>query len=196
MGALSGLFRSRGLGAVSDWRPLAESAGAQYGVDPALILAIMQAESGGNPNPWHTPGDGWGLMQVTEPTAAWLAGRPVAPDDLLDPETNVDLGTRYLRYQLDRYGGDVAAAVNAYRAGTASGTPRSQSYVARVLGFYAAMGGSGDSGPSGQGEDTSPLSGPVLAGVLPSWDVISGFVSTYWRWLLAGAAVLWLTRRR
>lgn len=71
-------------------------------------------------------------MQLHIDTARELTGNPaLAPDDLLDPAFNVDLGTRYLRRQLDRYGGDHAQAVSAYNAGTA--TTANQGYVSRVL---------------------------------------------------------------
>jgi soluble lytic murein transglycosylase-like protein len=174
-------MRHRRLGDVGAWRALAERVGRRYGVDPALILAIIEVESGGNPQAANPADPAYGLMQVTPATAQWLAGRPVAPDDLLDPETNVDLGTRYLRWQLDRYAA-VADAVDAYRAGTASGTPRSQAYVDRVLSAWIRYGG-----PPEVGEAVASTSVEAMRAV-PSARAKTPSMLTWG--LVAGAAAL------
>lgn len=199
MGALTTAMQRPRLGALgagaSDWGWLAAQAGERHGVDPALVLSVIAAESGGDPDPPHRPGDGWGLMQVTEPTAAWLEGRPVSPNELRDPAYNVSLGTRYLRYQLDRYGGDVALAVNAYRAGTASTTPRSRSYVASVLDWLASWGAPA---PAEASESAIAFEAEPIVVTAAAWTWggaeaggdIGSVVRRYGWWLLGGALLL------
>ena len=62
-----------------------------------------------------------GLMQITPDTADTIeklsGGETFVYDDLADPELNIKYGTFYLRYLLDRYDGDEAAALAAYNAG-------------------------------------------------------------------------------
>lgn len=151
MGALGA--RLGRLGQVASWQALAEAAGARWGVDPALILAVIEAESGGYAGAIN-PGDpAYGLMQLTPATAAGLAGQPVPPDDLLDPARNIELGTQLLRQLLDRY--DVPDALNAYRAGRPTQTARSQAYVARALAAYARWQAA--LAPAAEGAPTGPV---------------------------------------
>lgn len=128
------------LGSAGDWWDLASTMGDRYGVDPSLILATIDVESGGDPTAINPRDPSYGLGQVMVPTARQFVPG-ISADDLLDPETNVSIVARYLRDQLDRYNGDVPSAVAAYNAGTArrdaSGNFTNQSYVDRVL---AALG--------------------------------------------------------
>jgi soluble lytic murein transglycosylase-like protein len=74
----------RTLATVEQYRPLAEAAGRRYGVDPALILGVIAAESGGNPNLVARSGY-TGLMQAgTDPSHR-------------DPAVSIDKGTEKLR---------------------------------------------------------------------------------------------------
>mgnify|MGYP001572887936 CR=1 FL=1 len=194
MGALSALFRRTGLGAASDWTPLVTAEANTQGVDPSLAIALMMTESGGNAGAINPADPSYGLFQVTPATASWLAGRPISPDDLLDPATNARFGIAYLRYQLDRYGGDVASAVNAYRAGTASNTPRSQSYVARFFGFLDSLGSGGIAiaAPSSGAATGAPGSPEEPLGSLAG---LTAWIGAHWPWLVGGAVVLYLARR-
>ena len=132
MGALAAQLQLGQRASVLQWQGLAETMGGRYGVEPALILAVIEVESGGNPRAANPADPSYGLMQLLLSTARELAGNAnLSPDDLYDPNLNVDLGTRYLAHQLSRYGGDYAQAISAYNAGTA--TPRNQTYVHRVL---------------------------------------------------------------
>ncbi|MEW5825963.1 MAG: lytic transglycosylase domain-containing protein [Candidatus Bipolaricaulota bacterium] len=86
------------------------------GLDPALVMAVIRAESRFRSDARSARG-ALGLMQLMEETACAVAadlGTPI--QDLLDPETNVRLGTEYLRDMLDRFG-DVSTALMAYNAG-------------------------------------------------------------------------------
>ncbi len=62
-----------------------------------------------------------GLMQITPDTADTIenlsGGETFVYEDLADPELNIRYGTFYLAYLLDKYDGDVVAALAAYNAG-------------------------------------------------------------------------------
>lgn len=90
--------------------------------DPAvaaddLVRAVMRKESAFDPNA-VSPAGARGLMQIMPKTARdpgmGLAPNPAA---LTDPKQNVKFGTDYLNALLDRYGGDVEAALVAYNGG-------------------------------------------------------------------------------
>ena len=113
-------------------------AGARHGVDPRLLAAVAQVESGFNPSAVSRAG-AQGLMQFMPGTAAGMGIDP------LDPAQAVDGAARYLRQQLDRFG-SVELALAAYNAGPGAvsrhgGIPpfaETQAYVPKVL---AAMNG-------------------------------------------------------
>lgn len=88
--------------------------GAEEGIDPALIASVMSVESGGRPGARGGAGE-IGLMQVLPSTAEWWAG--VSAKQLLDPATNISVGTSYLKYCINRKDGNVPAGVAAYNYG-------------------------------------------------------------------------------
>ena len=98
-----------------DLRRLAKRAAAQYGLAPELVRAVVLTESGGNPRA-VSHANAYGLMQLTQSTAVSLAGRSLTVEQILEPVRNLDLGCKYLRRLLDRYG-DVRLALMAYNAG-------------------------------------------------------------------------------
>ncbi len=72
---------------------------ARHGVDPLLVKAVIWQESRFHADKLGNHGER-GLMQVTEPAAAdWVEATGVetfVPEDLLDPKTNIEVGTWYL----------------------------------------------------------------------------------------------------
>ncbi len=106
-------------------------------VQPALVKAVIRAESNFDSNAVSRKG-AQGLMQLMPRTA-----RAMGVSDPLHPEDNVRGGARYLRHMLDRYG-DLRLAVAAYNAGPRAvdryrGVPpyrETRAYVDRVLTYY------------------------------------------------------------
>lgn len=91
--------------------PMPQGGGAPQG----LIDAVIQQESGGNPNA-VSPAGARGLMQVM-PGTARDPGFGVQPMQNDSPQENVRVGTDYLNAMLERYGGNQALALAAYNAG-------------------------------------------------------------------------------
>lgn len=112
---------------------IAESA-RKTGLDPNLIRAVIQTESGGDPKA-VSPKGAKGLMQLTDSTAADLG-----VNDVFDPKANIEAGSRYLRRLVDRFG-DLRLALAAYNAGPANvdrfgGVPpfsETKQYIKKVL---------------------------------------------------------------
>lgn len=120
-----------------EFEQLIQASAAKYGVNVALVKAVIQAESGYNPNAVSRTGAS-GLMQLMPGTAKQLK---VA--DAFNPKQNVDGGVRYLKFLLDTFKGDVTLALAAYNAGLGKvakygGVPpyeETRTYVSRVLSY-------------------------------------------------------------
>ena len=88
-------------------------------LDPALIAAIIYEESRFRDQTSHAGAKG--LMQVTPATARFIAQRSggvnFVESDLSTPQVNISYGSYYLRYLIDKYGGDETLAIAAYNAG-------------------------------------------------------------------------------
>jgi len=116
------------------YRDIIGTAAREYGVDAALIRALIHAESGFNPLARSHKG-AMGLMQLMPGTA-----RDLGVTDALAVSQNVDGGVRYLANLLQQYQGDITLATAAYNAGPANvarygGVPpfaETQTYVKRV----------------------------------------------------------------
>jgi hypothetical protein len=122
---------------------LIEEAAARWGLDPNLIRAVMQRESGGRRGA-ISPKGARGLMQLMPGTARRFGAR-----DIFDPAQNIDAGAHYLKWLLNRYGGDVELALAGYNAGEGAvdkygGIPpyrETQAYVPSVLARYRQLSG-------------------------------------------------------
>jgi soluble lytic murein transglycosylase len=129
---------------------------AEKRLDPALVAAVIYAESKFAPRPSSAGAEG--LMQILPETAYFIAhlsgGTQFTASDLATPSINVAYGSYYLRYLLDHYDGDEMLAVAAYNGGLANVDrwvaqahaqgrqltiaeipfPETRAYVERVLG--------------------------------------------------------------
>lgn len=95
---------------------------ARNRIDPGWVAAEIRAESVFNPTA-RSSANAMGLMQVLPATGAAVARRIGVPwrgaESLYDPDTNIVLGTAYLRQMLDQYGGQPYFAIAGYNAGPA-----------------------------------------------------------------------------
>jgi soluble lytic murein transglycosylase-like protein len=93
------------------FEPLIQKYATKYGVDPALVRAVIQVESNWNPNAVSKAG-AKGLMQLMPDTA-----KAAKVSDPFDPEQNVRAGVEQLAWGLRKYGGNVQLTLAAYNAG-------------------------------------------------------------------------------
>lgn len=118
----------------AQWQPRVAELAAKYDISPTLLEALVWQESR-----WRTgavsPVGARGLAQLMPGTARQMGVNPH------DPSSNLEGGARYLRMQLDAFGGDIEKALAAYNAGpgrvqAAGGIPRireTQNYVASIM---------------------------------------------------------------
>ncbi|MFO7653928.1 MAG: transglycosylase SLT domain-containing protein [Candidatus Krumholzibacteriia bacterium] len=144
------------------WGGAIARASDETDVDPALVLAVMQAESAGRADA-VSPRGARGLMQLMPGTAREVG---VDPDR---PEENVLGGARYLGGLLERYAGRLDLALAAYNAGPGSvdragravpDYPETRRYVEKVLDLYGKLAppprGSGRAGAEWHGSGGVP----------------------------------------
>jgi soluble lytic murein transglycosylase-like protein len=180
----------RGLGATSPYASQVSSMAPTYGIPPSLALAVMQAESSGNPAA-VSPAGAIGLFQLMPATAASLG---VDPNN---PTQNIQGGLQYLSQLNQQYGGDWTQTLEAYNEGpgalAAHGAyPSSAAYAAGILSAAGPLDGStssdlsiaGDSTPSSDG--SVPLDLSSLSGL--SWGTAAA--------VLVGLIVLGMAFRR
>jgi hypothetical protein len=118
--------------------PVIRRHSSQHRLHPALIRAVIKAESGFDPRAVSRSG-AIGLMQLMPQTAVRLDVR-----DMYDPDDNVGGGTKYLRQLLDRFHGNLPLALAAYNAGENAvdhyqALPpfdETRQYVRKVLRYY------------------------------------------------------------
>lgn len=117
-------------------------AAVRNSVDPVLIYAIMHQESSFKRGA-ISPKGARGLMQLMPGTAARFGVK-----DIFDPRQNIEGGTRYMRFLLDAFDGDVALALAGYNAGEGAvlkygrSVPpyrETQEYVRRISARYTLM---------------------------------------------------------
>jgi soluble lytic murein transglycosylase-like protein len=118
--------------------PLIKRHSSQQQLHPALIRAVIKAESNFDPRAVSRAG-AVGLMQLMPQTAVRLDVR-----DMFDPDENVGGGTRYLRQLPDRFHGNLPLALAAYNAGenvvdryqSLPPIDETRQYVRKVLRYY------------------------------------------------------------
>ncbi|MGP8154875.1 MAG: lytic transglycosylase domain-containing protein [Smithella sp.] len=124
---------------VNKYDNIISKAANKFGLDSALIKAVIKAESNFNHRAVSSMG-AQGLMQLMPKTAYALS-----VDDSFHPEKNIEGGARYLNYLIKTYRGDLSLALAAYNAGEKAVAKyhysippyrETQNYVRRVLSFY------------------------------------------------------------
>lgn len=120
------------------FHPIVIEAANRYEVEPAMVMAIIMAESSYNPRAISKKG-AKGLMQLMPITA-----KSLGVIDSFDPEHNIKAGVRYYRKLLNQFNGDVKLALAAYNAGSRKvrehqGVPpfrATKYYIKKVFRYY------------------------------------------------------------
>ncbi|MEA1936253.1 MAG: lytic transglycosylase domain-containing protein [Thermodesulfobacteriota bacterium] len=128
----------RGKKAERLFHPIVLEAADRHQVDPALVKAIIMAESSYNPRAVSKKG-AKGLMQLMPQTA-----RALGVVDIFDPEHNINAGVRYFKRLMNRFDGDTRLALAAYNAGSRKvrqyqGVPpfrATKHYIKKVFRYY------------------------------------------------------------
>ena len=137
----SPLPQALGSAPASNLDAVVSAASSRNNIDPDLIISVIRAESGFNPNA-VSPKGAQGLMQLMPQTAAQLGVR-----NAMDPTANVEGGTRYLRELLTHFDNDLIKALAAYNAGPnrveqyrgVPPYPETVAFVARVIRDFNRM---------------------------------------------------------
>jgi len=120
------------------FQPIVLKAANLHKVDPAMVMAIIMAESSYNPKAISKKG-AKGLMQLMPTTA-----RSLGVKDIFNPEHNINAGVRYFKKLLNQFDGDVELALAAYNAGSRKvrehrGIPpfgATKYYIKKVIKYY------------------------------------------------------------
>ena len=120
------------------WDGVIRWAGRSHGLAPGLVKAVVHTESLFDPRAVSSKG-ARGLMQLMPATAEKLG-----VDDPFNPWQNIEGGTRYLSYLIQRFEGDLSLGLAAYHAGESvvrrySGIPpyrETREYVTKVLALF------------------------------------------------------------
>jgi hypothetical protein len=122
----------------SEYHGIVQEKASVYNIDPSLIRAVIKTESNWNCRAISRKG-AMGLMQLMPATA-----NDMNVSNPFDPEENIEGGTRYLKYLLDRFNGDLTLALAAYNAGPKTvekfgyipPITETRQYVNKVLSLY------------------------------------------------------------
>lgn len=133
-------YKSTGLRlGYADYKDIIKEAADKHQVDPQLVHAVIQVESNYQPYTRSTKG-AMGLMQLMPQTAADLQ-----VSNAYDPHENIHGGTKYLRFLLDLFKGDLELSLAGYNAGENAvsrygGIPpyhETKNYIRKVMELYS-----------------------------------------------------------
>jgi len=127
--------RSVETGGPTKFRVYINGASSRFNVDPALVEAVIQAESGFNPNAVSKKG-ATGLMQLMLPTA-----QQYNVVDRFNPRQNIYAGVEHLSGLMKRYNGQIHLVLAAYNAGSTAVEryqgvppfPETKRYITKVM---------------------------------------------------------------
>jgi soluble lytic murein transglycosylase-like protein len=150
------------------------AAANKYGIDPALLKGLIRQESNFNASARSGAG-AQGLTQLMPATARSLGVDPS------DPAQAIDGGAKYLKQQLDRFGGDASKALAAYNAGPGAvakygGVPpyaETQNYVKSVLAFADQYRASATTAATATTASTTGTSAATAAQLLQQTQPVS-----------------------
>ena len=122
----------------SHYHAIVHEKASAYNVDPSLIKAVIKTESNWNSRAMSRKG-AMGLMQLMPGTA-----NDLNVHNPFDPEENIEGGTKYLKYLLEHFNGDLTLALAAYNAGPKAVEKfgyvppfsETKQYVKKVLALY------------------------------------------------------------
>ena len=155
----------------ADYSSYVQKSARKYEIEPELIHAVIRTESNGNNRAVSKKG-AMGLMQLMPSTASDMnVGNP------FNPEENIEGGTRYLRYLIEKFNGNLTLAVAAYnsgpktveRYGNVPPISETKQYVSRVLALYNGKRQYDTSGPV---KDAQVLSDPIYKLVLEDGTIL------------------------
>jgi soluble lytic murein transglycosylase-like protein len=158
-------------GAATPFAAEIDAAAQRNGLDPALLRGLIRQESNFNAGA-RSPVGAIGLTQLMPATAAGLGVTNPS-----DPAQNIEGGAKYLKQQLDRFGGDVSKALAAYNAGPGAvqkynGVPpyaETQNYVKNVTAYaneYRQAGGTAGTAVASTATSAGLSASPLVTAAL------------------------------
>lgn len=144
---------------LAQWAKEIEYAGSYWGLDPALIAAIIKTESHGKSDIWSSDHAHWGLGQISQDIANQFGGGRGYGEGS-DPNDNIMAMAGYLQYLLTQYGGNTENAISAYNLGHANPSANPD-YVSKVEGYYGSMTTSQVAMTGGGQPQTSVIDVPI-----------------------------------
>jgi len=157
-----------------DYHAIVHEKASNYNVDPSLIKAVIKTESNWNCHALSKKG-AMGLMQLMPSTA-----NDLNVHNPFDPEENIEGGTKYLKYLLEKFNGDLTLALAAYNAGPKKvekfgyvpPIAETKQYVNRVLSLYNGGAAYYPASSSGESAKKEKKSDPIYKIVLDDGSVL------------------------
>jgi transglycosylase-like protein with SLT domain/uncharacterized protein DUF4124 len=158
----------------SDYHHIVHEKASAYNIDPSLIKAVIKTESNWNSRAISRKG-AMGLMQLMPSTAS-----DMNVHNPFDPEENIEGGTKYLKYLLEKFNGDLTLALAAYNAGPKAiekcgyvpPITETRKYVNKVLSLYNGKMTYASSSASNDSVKSEKKSDPIYKIVLDDGSVL------------------------